>query len=76
MENDGTTLEDLPEIPQVLGTIVLDKSYEDMADYIETGSFPPDESTPARRHSAREEGSRSNGVARRTPSNRGRGDTF
>lgn len=75
MENDGTTLEDLPEVPQVLGTIVLDKSYEDMADYIETGSFPPDENTPARRQPSRGV-ERNDGVARRTPQNRGHGDRF
>ena len=75
VETDDTTLEDLPEIPQILGGIVLEKTAEDMEDYLATGSFPPTDEQPARRQSSRAE-SEDRGVTRRTPSNRGRGDRF
>lgn len=39
--SDDTRLEDLPELPKVLGTFVLDKSYDEMETYIKTGSFEP-----------------------------------
>lgn len=37
---DETTLEDLPEIPKVLGGIVLDKTAEEMEAYLKDGNFP------------------------------------
>lgn len=40
MERDDITLEDLPEIPQVLGTIILDKTYEELDIYLTEGAFP------------------------------------
>jgi len=40
IKKDDTTLEDLPEVPDVLGTIILDKSAEEMAYYVEKGRFP------------------------------------
>lgn len=51
-DDDGTTLEDLPEAPEVLGTIVLDKSYEELEAFIETGDF---EATKPVRRRARDE---------------------
>lgn len=47
--SDNTSLEDLPEIPELLGDVVLDKSVDDMNVYIETGSFPPDDDVIQRR---------------------------
>ena len=48
---DETTLEDLPEQRDVLGTVVLDKSAEDMEYFLEEGYFPPEDDTPVRRKS-------------------------
>ena len=38
--HDNTTLEDLPEVPKVLGGIILDKTAEEMNEYLRTGEFP------------------------------------
>lgn len=52
IEKDETTLDDLPEVPEILGNIyVLDKSADDMNYYIDTdiannnsgGEFPPED---------------------------------
>lgn len=43
LESDGTTLEDLPEVPELLGTLILDKSYEELEYYLENGEFEEDE---------------------------------
>ncbi len=37
---DNTTLADLPEVPQVLGKTILQKSASDMNEYLATGKFP------------------------------------
>lgn len=80
---DDTTLEDLPELPKIVGGLVLDKSEEDMAFYVENGYFPPeDDDEPVRRRSNRrdeeedvpfEEDRR---ATRRTPATGGRRDRF
>lgn len=50
---DETTLTDLPEVPDPVGTIILDKSFEELQDYIETGNLEvsgnTDEEPPRRR---------------------------
>ena len=62
-EGDGKIgLEDLPEIPEVVGNIVLDKTNEEMEAYINTGSF---DNAGVRRREDRQE----NTYQRRTPSN-------
>lgn len=43
VKKDDTQLEDLPDVPDILGGTVLDKSANDMEYYIEEGDFPPDE---------------------------------
>lgn len=52
LEKDETTFEDLPEIPELLGTLILDKSAEDMEYFLDNGDFPKDddekEAAPAR----------------------------
>lgn len=77
---DDTTLEDLPEIPEILGTIILDKSAEDMEYYLDNECFPNNDGAPKRSESARteradrpERGRReeSQPTGRRTPSRRG-----
>lgn len=76
---DDTTLEDLPEVSDVLGTLVLDKSADDMEFYIDNEYFPPDgEDAVVRRRTddsrRRESGESSGTTGRRTPA--GRRDTF
>jgi len=73
VKTDNTTFDDLPELPKVLGGIVLDKTAEDMEEYLRTKEFPSDdeddsyeEERPRRRSSSEERTSSS----RRTPSRR------
>ena len=74
---DDTTLEDLPEIPEVLGTIILDKSADDMEYYLDNECFPNNDGAPKRSESARTEradrgrGDDAQPTGRRTPSRRG-----
>ena len=67
---DDTTLEDLPEQKDVLGTLILDKSADDMEFFLENGYFPPDgDDMPVRRRSSnRDENTEERGT-RRTPAN-------
>lgn len=39
LDTDETTLEDLPEIPELLGTLILDKSYEELEFFLNNGYF-------------------------------------
>lgn len=73
VEKDDTELEDLPEMPKILGGIVLDKSADDMEYYLENEEFPPtddeEEEAPVRRRDSRS-GSRESSERRperRTP---------
>lgn len=57
MDRDDTELEDLPEIPDVLGLVVMDKTADDMEFYLEADEFPPDDdedSAPVRRRSRKD----------------------
>lgn len=68
---DDTTLEDLPEVPNVLGTIILDKTAEEMREFLDTGSFPSGElSNNSRRESRETREEQSQPTGRRTPSRR------
>lgn len=69
-ENDGTLLEDLPEIPNPIGTLVLDKTFDELVTYVNTGSFEVGDNNPINRASANSEARRrrdvpASGVARR-----------
>ena len=71
---DDTTLEDLPEIPEILGTIILDKSAEDMEYYLDNQCFPNNDGAPKRSEPARNDRGRreeTQPAGRRTPSRRG-----
>ena len=76
---DNTNLEDLPEIPEILGTIILDKSADDMEYYLDNECFPNNDGAPRRSESARTERadrpergrSEEQPTGRRTPSRRG-----
>ena len=69
---DDTKLSDLPEIPNVLGSIILDKNADDMREYLDTGYFPNHDGAPNRhsedREPRRDDAERPTG--RRTPSRR------
>jgi len=47
LQSDDTMLADLPEKADPLGTIILDKSYDELCDYLDTGSFPQVQQTTA-----------------------------
>lgn len=49
---DETQLEDLPEVPEIVGTRILDKSFEELENYVNTGSFDTEEQPQIRRRSA------------------------
>ena len=55
LETDETAIEDLPEIPELLGTLILDKTYEELEYFLETGEFESEESdaAPARKQAPR-----------------------
>jgi len=67
---DETTLEDLPEIPDILGSIVLDKTAEEMREFLDTGEFPNNDGAPRRRE-REQSADEDRPTGRRTPSRRG-----
>ena len=62
---DNTTLEDLPEMRDIVGSIVLNKSPEEMEYYLEHGEFASNEEEPSVRR--REARTSEHEVTRRTP---------
>lgn len=74
VSQDDTKLSDLPELPNIDGGIVLNKSADEMQYYLDNGVFPSDDAQPARRRGGGEE--RTESVTRRTPANSRRGDRF
>lgn len=66
VDADDTILEDLPEVPEVLGGVVMDKTAEDMEYYLQYGEFPSEDKPVERRPEPRRDT-----VNRRTPSNSG-----
>lgn len=66
VEKDGTTLEDLPELPEIVGGLVLDKDKDELQYFVDYGDFP-DSDTPKRKTDEMP-------VRRRTPSSNE--DTF
>lgn len=68
-EKDDKTLEDLPELPNILGGLVLDKTPDEMEYYLKHRCFPSDEADePPMRGSRVVE--RDEAPTRRTPTNR------
>lgn len=85
VDKDDTKMEDLPEPIDVLGTIVLDKSADDMEFFLDNGYFPPeDDEAPVRRRSSSraeeeapfEEDRQERRGSRRTPATSSRRDRF
>ena len=75
-ETEGVSLEDF-EIPNPLGTIILDKTAEEMETFLKTGDFEGNGGTPTRRESSSGQQSSGGGYTRRTPaSGTGRRESF
>lgn len=56
IEKDDTTMDDMPEVPDPIGSVILDKSADDMEFYLENGYFPPTgDDAPVRRRASRSE---------------------
>lgn len=72
---DDTTLEDLPDLPVILGGFVLDKSADDMEYYLQEGQFPPEDDEPVRRRPSSNSAD-SDRATRRTPANNRRREAF
>lgn len=79
VDRDETILEDLPEFEDPLGTLVLDKTAEEMEFYLDNEYFPSDDA-PVRRRSSRQDDDvpfeEENRSSRRTPAGRGRREAF
>lgn len=80
---DKTTLEDLPEIPDVLEAgIVMDKSFEDLEYFIDEDEFPNRDGAPNRDNASNREratsrqSEESQPTGRRTPTSGRRGPAF
>lgn len=84
---DDTTVQDIlddcemEELASPLGTIILDKSYADMEEYVKTGSFPMDTTDIPQRRNSREREDRRSETSAREPERRSRrrsgsGDKF
>lgn len=72
-DNDETTLEDLPEAPEILGTLVLNKDYDELQNFVDTGDFESS-GRPTRRNRDNEEDEDERPhrpTGRRTPKGRG-----
>lgn len=82
VDNDDSTIEDFPEPLDVLGSIILDKSAEDMEYYLESGQFPPeeDEQPVVRRRGQRQQDDEAprerTDRGRRTPANSRKKEVF
>ena len=59
VDKDETVLADLPEIPEVIGRYILDKSEDDMNYFLDEGEFPPVDDNaddePVRRRGSKQE---------------------
>ena len=71
VEDDNITMDDLPEVPAVLGKLVLDKTADEMQYYLDNGVFPADDGeAPIRRRES------SASTSRRTPATTSRRERF
>lgn len=53
VDKDDTTLDDMPEVQDPVGSVILDKSADDMEFYLENGYFPPTgDDVPVRRRAS------------------------
>lgn len=49
-DSDGTLLEDLPEVPNPLGTIIQDRTYDELVTFVQTGSFEVGDNNPVNKN--------------------------
>jgi len=56
LDTDDVTLEDLPEVPELLGTLILDKTYEELEFFLDNGYFEEDveNAAPPQRNPSRD----------------------
>lgn len=68
LDTDDVTLEDLPEVPELLGTLILDKSYEELEFFLDNGYFEEDveKQAPSERNPKND---RRNSISKREPAN-------
>ena len=69
VSDDDTTLEDLPEIPEIVGGLVLDKDKDELQYFADYGEFPDSDNAPKRKTEEMP-------IRRRTPSTVDNEDTF
>lgn len=72
-DNDDTTLEDLPEAPEIIGNLVMEKSFDELENFVDTGDFESS-GRPSRRSRDDEEDEEERPhrpTGRRTPKGRG-----
>lgn len=73
VDRDNTTMDDLPEASDPIGSIILDKSAEDMEYYLQEGQFPSEDDVPVRRREHKSDDEvpfEERRVGRRTPARR------
>lgn len=68
-QDEDITMEDLPEKPELLGGLILDKSADEMRYYLDNGKFPSDNEE---NHVVRRRENTSEETPRRTPQRRDR----
>lgn len=85
IDKDNTTLKDLPELHEIVGGLVLDKTADEMSYYLDNGVFPSDSNTSYKednevpwneRNTRDNQQSESRPVGRRTPATSRRGERF
>lgn len=52
-KSDDVTLDDLPEKPDPVGTIVLDKTFDELSYFVENGTFAEEDTKPVDRRAER-----------------------
>ena len=70
IENSPVNLDDF-DIPDPLGTIILDKTAAEMNEYLDTGAFPPTSDDAGAQNNQNRSRNLNEGVQRRTPSGNG-----
>lgn len=69
-ECDETLMEDLPEIPDILGTYCLEKTYDELLTFVQTGSFETGDNNPVNQSTNNTEVRRRRDVSVNTTSRR------
>ena len=67
VERDKTTLDELPEKPEIIGTFVKELTSEQMTEFLETGKLPNDNKSNTQRNPERDRRGRSNSEEQSIP---------